>query len=89
MLVEYVLNRYQNKKNNPKNAQIIFTTHETSLLNQEILRRDQIYFADKSHEDGVTKLYSLADFNIRNDANIQKAYLLGKFGAVPSIEEVE
>ena len=89
MLVEYVLNRYQNKKNNPKNAQIIFTTHETSLLNQEILRRDQIYFADKSHEDGVTKLYSLADFNIRNDANIQKAYLLGKFGAIPSIEEVE
>ena len=89
MLIEYVLGRYQEKRNNPAQAQLIFTTHDTSLLNQEILRRDQIYFVDKKREDGVSSLYSLADFNIRNDANIQKAYLLGKFGAIPSIEEVD
>lgn len=89
MLIEYVLGRYQEKRNNPAHAQLIFTTHDTSLLNQEILRRDQIYFVDKKREDGASSLYSLADFNIRNDANIQKAYLLGKFGAVPSIEEVD
>lgn len=89
MLIEYVLGRYQEKKSNPAHAQLIFTTHDTSLLNQEILRRDQIYFVDKRREDGASSLYSLADFNIRNDANIQKAYLLGKFGAVPSIEEVD
>lgn len=89
MLIEYVLGRYQEKRNNPSQAQLIFTTHDTSLLNQEILRRDQIYFVDKKREDGVSSLYSLADFNIRNDANIQKAYLLGKFGAIPSIEEVD
>ena len=89
MLIEYVLGRYQGKRNNPAHAQLIFTTHDTSLLNQEILRRDQIYFVDKRREDGASSLYSLADFNIRNDANIQKAYLLGKFGAVPSIEEVD
>lgn len=89
MLIEYVLGRYQEKRNNPAHAQLIFTTHDTSLLNQEILRRDQIYFVDKRREDGASSLYSLADFNIRNDANIQKAYLLGKFGAVPSIEEVD
>lgn len=89
MLIEYVLGRYQGKRNNPAHAQLIFTTHDTSLLNQEILRRDQIYFVDKKREDGASSLYSLADFNIRNDANIQKAYLLGKFGAVPSIEEVD
>ena len=89
MLIEYVLGRYQEKRNNPAHAQLIFTTHDTSLLNQEILRRDQIYFVEKRRDDGASSLYSLADFNIRNDANIQKAYLLGKFGAVPSIEEVD
>ena len=89
MLVEYVLNRYQERKSNNNFAQIIFTTHETSLLNQEILRRDQIYFVDKNSNDGASELYSLADFSIRNDTNIQKAYLLGKFGAIPSVEEVK
>lgn len=39
--------------------------------------------------DGASELYSLADFSIRNDTNIQKAYLLGKFGAIPSVEEVK
>ena len=89
MLVEYVLSRYHEKKSNTTNAQIIFTTHETALLNQEILRRDQIYFVDKDGDDGASSLYSLADFNVRNDMNIQKAYLLGKFGAVPSIGGVD
>lgn len=88
MLVEYVLSRYQQKNSNQKNAQLIFTTHETALLNQELLRRDQIYFVDKSRANGVSTLYSLVEFNVRNDMNILKAYLLGKFGAVPEIEEV-
>lgn len=87
-LMEYVINRYHNHVSNPHGAQLIFTTHETALLYQEILRRDQIYFVDKDNQDGASVLYSLADFNIRNDMNIRKAYLLGKFGAVPSIEEV-
>ena len=88
MLVEYVVGRYQEKSSNQNNAQIIFTTHETALLNQEILRRDQIYFVDKNRDDGASSLYSLVEFNVRNDMNILKAYLLGKFGAVPEIEEV-
>ena len=88
MLVEYVLSRYQEKNSNSRNAQIIFTTHETALLNQEILRRDQIYFVDKNREDGASTLYSLVEFSVRNDMNILKAYLMGKFGAVPEIEEV-
>ena len=86
ILIEHVINRYQQKTNNVSGAQIIFTTHQTALLNQETLRRDQIYFVDKDPEDGASSLYSLADFNVRNDMNIQKAYLLGKFGAIPSIE---
>lgn len=88
MLVEYVVSRYQRKSSNQNNAQIIFTTHETALLNQEVLRRDQIYFVDKKRNDGSSSLYSLVEFNVRNDMNILKAYLLGKFGAVPEINEV-
>lgn len=88
-LIEYVLNRYQQKSNNSKGAQIIFTTHQTALLNQETLRRDQIYFVDKNCKSGASSLYSVTDFNVRNDMNIEKAYLLGKFGAVPLIGEVD
>ena len=86
MLVEYIVSRYQEKPSNQNNAQIIFTTQETALLNQEILRRDQIYFVDKKPEDGASSLYSLAEFKVRNDMNILKAYLNSKFGAVPEIE---
>ena len=88
MLVEYIVERYQRKTSNKNNAQIIFTTHETGLLNQEILRRDQFYFVDKNRKDGASMLYSLVEFNVRNDMNIHKAYLMGKFGAVPEIEEI-
>lgn len=87
-LMEYVINRYHSKTSNKRGAQLVFTTHETALLAQDKLRRDQIYFVDKDNQDGASVLYSLADFNIRNDMNIRKAYLLGKFGAVPSLEEV-
>ena len=88
MLVTYVLSRYMERENNPHGAQIIFTTHDLSLLDQDFLRRDQIYFVDKSREDGASALYSLVEFNVRNDANVLKAYLIGKFGAIPEIEEV-
>lgn len=88
LLIEYVLDKYQHRDSNARNAQLIFSTHETTLLNQELLRRDQIYFVDKNRADGNSTLYSLADFGVRNDMNVQKAYLLGKFGAVPSIGEV-
>jgi len=86
VLMEYVIDRYQHQKA-AKGAQIIFTTHETAFLNQETLRRDQVYFVDKDRKNGVSSLYSLSDFSVRNDANLLKAYLLGKFGAIPMIEE--
>ena len=86
VLIEYILGRYHHL--NPQHAQLIFTTHETALLNRGTLRRDQIYFIDKDNDTGASDLYSLADFNVRNDMNVQKAYLLGKFGAVPHVEGV-
>ena len=83
-----VHNRYQERASNQHDAQIIFTTYETVLLNWEILCRDQIYFADKSWKEGDSTLYSLVKFKVRNALNIRKSYLLGKFGGIPKIEEV-
>jgi AAA15 family ATPase/GTPase len=63
-------------------SQLIMTTHESNLLDQDLLRRDEIWFAEKD-QAGVTHLYSLMDFKIRNDLEIRKHYLQGRFGAVP------
>jgi len=62
--------------------QLIMTTHESNLLDQDLLRRDEIWFAEKDPA-GATHLYSLMDFKVRNDLEIRKHYLQGRFGAVP------
>lgn len=62
--------------------QIIVTTHESNLLDLELLRRDEIWFAEKD-KGGATHLYSLVDFKVRKDLKIRKHYLDGRFGAVP------
>lgn len=91
MLVDFVVSKFQSKRTNPYGAQIIFTTHNTELLNMELLRKDQLYFADKDQEDGASELYSISEFATRTTDNIRKGYLLGKYGAIPNIEieEVE
>ena len=86
ILVEYVVAKFQSKKTNPNGAQVVFTTHNTELLNMELLRKDQLYFADKGREDGVSELYSISDFSTRTTDNIRKGYLLGKYGATPNVE---
>ena len=91
MLVNFIISKFQSKRSNPKGAQIIFTTHNTELMNLEFMRKDQIYFADKRKLDGVSELYSVTDFNTKTADNIRKGYLVGKYGATPDIEieEVE
>ena len=91
MLVNYIVAKFQSKKSNPNSAQIIFTTHNTELMNLEIMRKDQIYFADKRRTDGSSELYSVTDFSTKTADNIRKGYLVGKYGATPNleIEEVE
>lgn len=56
-------------------------------MNRELLRRDQYYLVDKNCETGVSELYAVSDFSVRNDEKVGKAYLLGKYGAVPYIRE--
>lgn len=68
---------------NKTNAQLLFVTHDTNLLDTALLRRDQIYFAEKT-QAGASSFYSLSDFKgIRNDASFEKDYIKGKYGAVP------
>lgn len=67
--------------NTTTKGQLIFTTHESNLLDQTIFRRDEIWFAEK-HE-GATQMYPLSDFDIRVDLDIRKGYLNGRFGAIP------
>ena len=91
MLVNFIIAKFQSKKSNPNGAQIIFTTHNTELMNLEFMRKDQIYFADKKKSDGASELYSVTDFTTKTADNIRKGYLVGKYGATPNIEieEVE
>lgn len=68
----------------PSKGQLIFTTHETSLLDLDIFRQDEIWLTEKDHQ-GATKMYPLSDFKPRYDLNIRKGYLAGRFGAIPFI----
>jgi hypothetical protein len=69
-----------------KGSQLIFTTHDTTFLDLDLLRRDEIWFANKKPPISSTELYSLADYKVRTDLKIDKAYLQGRFEAVPPIE---
>jgi AAA15 family ATPase/GTPase len=68
--------------------QIIVTTHESNLLNLDLLRRDEIWFAEKD-ETAATRLYSLSDFKVRKDLEIRKHYLQGRFGAIPFLASLD
>lgn len=67
-------------------AQVLFTTHDSGLLDADLLRRDQVWFTEKK-PDGSTDLYSLWDFRPRKDENLRKGYLAGRYGAVPFLGE--
>jgi uncharacterized protein len=69
-------------------CQIIVTTHESHLLNLDLLRRDEIWFAEKD-TTGASNLYSLTDFKVRKDLQIEKGYFEGRFGAVPFVGDLD
>lgn len=86
LMVEYLVKMFYDKNINTGNAQLIANTHDTNLLNLDIFRRDDIWFTERDYESGKTEMYSLADFSPRKSENIEKAYLLGRFGAIPFIK---
>lgn len=79
-----IVDLFNSTDTNPNNAQFIFMTHDTNLLSNKIFRRDQIWFTEKNRQ-GATDLYSLAEYNIPNDASFESDYIKGKYGAIPYI----
>ena len=80
---------FNSNENNPKNAQLIFTTHDTNLLSKGGFRRDQIYFVEKDNYE-ASHLYSLAEFKedgkkVRKDRSFEEDYIQGRYGAIPFI----
>ena len=82
-LTRYLVELFNNKEVNKRGAQLIFNSHDVSLLDLELFRRDQIYFVEKNNDTGITEVYSLADYSPRKSENIQKGYLQGRYGAIP------
>lgn len=88
-IVKFIMNLFRDPEINKNGAQLIATTHETSLLSLESFRRDQIYFTEKDAKTGVTDLYSLDEFSVRKTENIEKGYLMGRYGAIPFLQTEE
>lgn len=87
-LVLFLVGLFNNSGTNPKNAQLIFTTHETSMLNQDVFRRDQVWFCE-SHGPGGSQLYPLTDFSPRKGReNLELSYLSGRYGALPFVRDL-
>lgn len=78
-----LLNEYQKQSN----IQVIFTTHESSIMKQDLFRRDQIWLIERN-KDNDSRIYSLDTFNERFDKKISKAYLEGRYGAIPQFKSL-
>ena len=77
-----MLRLFSSPEANPKGAQIVATSHDTNLMNSPILRRDQIWFAEKD-DGGATRIYPLTDIRTRKGDNIERGYLQDRYGATP------
>lgn len=85
LLVHHLVKRLHNAGTN---AQLIFTTHDTTLLSQKLLRRDQVWFMEKD-ERSATKLYPLSDFSPRDNEAVERGYLNGRYGGIPFLKELD
>jgi len=86
LLVRRLVRMFHQPELNPHGAQLLFTTHDTSLLDRTLFRRDQIWFTEKDR-DQATRLYPLTDFSPRESEAWEKGYLIGRYGAVPFFDE--
>lgn len=75
-------------RSNDKNAQLVFTTHDTTLLDGDLLRRDQVWLVEKDGE-GASRFYSVLDYSPRKDEALERGYLKGRYGAIPFLGTFE
>ncbi|HTU23958.1 MAG TPA: ATP-binding protein, partial [Pirellulales bacterium] len=91
LLALAILQLFNNPKSNPRNAQIVFTTHDTNLLGGIVgdapLRRDQIWLTEKG-KDGGSRLYPLTDYKPRKHENLERGYLQGRYGSAPFLGDM-
>lgn len=85
LLLKFIVDLFSNKNSK---AQLIYTTHDTTLMDKKFFRRDQIWFVQKD-EFGYSELTALSDFKVRSDASFEKDYLAGVYGGIPLIKEFE
>lgn len=85
-LTRMLVNLFQSEVNR-NNAQLVFTTHDTTLLDPDLLRRDQIWFAEKD-KNRATTIYPLLDYIPRKKENLERGYLLGRYGAIPFVGDL-
>lgn len=83
LLLKFIIDLFNTSKSR---AQLIYTTHDTTLLNRRFFRRDQVWFVQKE-DDGSSALYSLAEFKVRPDASFEKEYLGGVYGGIPTLKD--
>ena len=87
LLIRFLLNLLHSPETNRHNAQLVFTTHDTTVLDQTLLRRDQVWFVEKDAANS-TRLYPLSDYKPRKGEALQKGYLYGRYGALPFTGEL-
>ena len=85
LIVHQLVEQFHNTKSK---AQLIFTTHDTTILSQKILRRDQVWLTEKD-KGSATRLYPLSDFSIRENEAIEKGYLAGRYGGIPILSKLD
>lgn len=86
LLTRYILKMLHSPHLSGKGAQMWMTTHDTSLLDPYLLRRDQVWFVEKK-KDQSTELYGLLEFSPRKGGAIERGYLQGRYGAIPFLSE--
>ncbi|QTA87533.1 AAA family ATPase [Desulfonema magnum] len=88
-LCKFIVKLFHHPKVNPRNVQLIFSTHETTLLDKELFRKDQIWITEKN-KYGETDLFSVTDFEgVPDDIPFEQWYMKGKFGGLPNIKEIQ
>lgn len=85
LLLKFIIDLFYDEKST---AQLIYTTHDTTLMDKKFFRRDQIWFVQKD-EYGYSQLSSLSDFKVRSDASFEKDYLAGVYGGIPLLKEFD
>ena len=83
LLTRQIVALFNSDQHNPRNAQLIFTTKNTNLLDLSLLRRDQVWFSEKWDPESLTDVYPLIEYSVRKDMSLEKCYLQGRFGGVP------